>query len=382
MPDEMRCSLLLASLCLPLISLLPRSAEACIPGDECNISDKWQHLELITTNVGTDGVLLFDGRRGHEGGTMSDADALQYLHAEVLADGQPIAGAFAVVDGWPGVIWRPDAPLPAGASLSVSVSVDNEQVPDEAGCIVSELDLGPLPVQVSDGPTPALDDVSFNATSTYFVEPAIELDSLVCCDEAYPQAYEECGTVVGWSAGKCAATKGRGRLATEWTVDLEQLPAELAGSVSWKIVAGDGDHPAHASAKVWSVHGEQVICAHIEVRNHVTGDVLALEEQCFGEEHADELGLIDLDASTELEGVCTDQPYVCEVDGDAWDPNACEPYEDDGDGGDGDGDNGTEGGEPGLDDQDAKGCSVAARSPSPWLGAGLLLLAFVRRRRD
>ncbi|HLT39041.1 MAG TPA: hypothetical protein VK034_22310, partial [Enhygromyxa sp.] len=107
----------LAPLALALIPLLPRPAQACDP-NPCFISDKWQSFRLTSTTVGTDGVLVLDGRRGPNAWALTDAEALAYLDMQVTADGEPIAGTLEVSEGWRGVVWRPDAPLPAGAALS------------------------------------------------------------------------------------------------------------------------------------------------------------------------------------------------------------------------------------------------------------------------
>lgn len=380
----MRSAIVLATLGLASIPLLPRTAEACSPADPCAFTEKWERFDLVSTTIATDGVLLFDAQRGVFAGQITDAEALAHVEAQVLADGQPIAGEFELAEGWRGVVWRPESPLPAGASLSINLQIDNEQLAehDVDPCDTPLLHLGPYAAQVSNGLTPALSNVSLTAETAHTINPTHEFDTLVCCDGAYPILGDECGPIVTWSVGSCRATEGHGRLAVFYALDLAQLPAELASVVSWRIVTADDEHPADAGLTEWSVHDDQVICAHVEILNHVSGDVLTLEQQCWGEEHADQLGSISIDPGPELAEVCTGQAYVCEVADEAWDPNACEPYAaGEGEGGEGDGDGDGETGGAAADQQ-AKGCSIDSRSPSPWLAAGLLLLGLLRRRQD
>src|SRR5690606_35996448 len=118
------------------LTLVPQSAAACGEEDDCDISNRWQKFELTSTVVPTDGVLVFNGERGPNAGGMTDAEALAFVSAEVTADGQTIAGTLESDEGWRGVVWRPDAPLPAGASVSVILSVDNEALDPFDDCEV------------------------------------------------------------------------------------------------------------------------------------------------------------------------------------------------------------------------------------------------------
>ena len=174
------------------VLLVPQTTQACDP-DPCGTSDKWQSFQMRSEDLATNSVLLFDARRGPLAVGLTDAQAIAYLDAEVTADGQPITGSFEVEDGWRGVVWRPDAPFSAGAEISVTLTVDNDSIPDD-GCVPSGLDVGPFVAQVSNGPMPALTEVVAESMGFGEIDPILGLDTLVCCDGAYPELLvDSCG---------------------------------------------------------------------------------------------------------------------------------------------------------------------------------------------
>ena len=387
--------------------LAPQTTHACDPAP-CSYSVKWQELDLHTTSVATDGVLVFDARRSSN--AISDTEALAYLSAEVTADGQVVTGAFEAEDGWAGLVWRPDAPFPADAALSVTLSVDYTGL-EEDGCEPDPA-LGPFAATVTAGPLPELnlDAVDSAAVGPIEIRSLPSLDTLVCCDGAFPGVFDSCGESISWAEGTCAATVGETWLASEWTVDYAQLAPELAQNLGWRVVTDSaGDLLAQPSQTQIDRNQKQALCGQVQLHNWATGDDYPLPDVCFGE--GETFGEVAIDPSEGL-SECVGDPYTCETNSLVWDEEACEPWEDpngdgdgdpsgdgdgdpsgDGDGdpsGDGDGDptgdgdgDGETGGEPGVNSEDGCSCTTdGSPSGSGLAGLGLLGLLGLRRRRS
>jgi MYXO-CTERM domain-containing protein len=354
----MKRSLVLAAAWL---TLTPRSAGATCEPEACDVSDRWQSFQLTSEVVATDGVLVLDAERGALA-EMTDAEALEYLTASVTADGQPITGQLEV-DGWGGVVWRPDAPLPAGASLSLSLTVDNEALSPNDVCSAEWVELGPFVAQVSMGPAPALEPmaVASMVASSHAVYETRRLDTLVCCDGAYPMSDNvSCGPSAEWQEGYCASTEAHGLLSTGWQVELDALPPELAGNLAMRVSTSVGTYITRPIRSHIDIESDAPFCGHLELLQRGTGEIVALEEHCFGDDVADRLGDFAIDPDENLAAMCTDQPYVCEIQGGHWDPEACEPHE---------------------IVLSKKGCSTTDRPGAPLLFGLLALLGLLRRRR-
>ena len=385
---------LLSALALCAAALaLPRAAQACDP-DPCQYTETWVQFSLVNEAVGTDGVLVFDARRGPDAGQFTDAEALAFVEVEVLADGQPITGALELDEDWHGVVWRPDAALPANAELSISLVIDNASLEGDI-CNQEPPPAGPFVLGVGAGPTPSFDFIQDAIQAEYELRDLEELESMVCCDEAYPVIEEFCGPDLYWSEGHCEFSRAVGRADTDWAWDFASLEPELRGVLSWRVVTQEqGNFLARPQAEIVKTNFDQVICGHIEVLNRASGElVVQADDICPGEGFQDQLGLRELDRSEALAMACTGTPYVCAViEGDfgpQWDPNDCEEWSAPGGDGDGDGDGGTDsdgetGGDAGLGGEGGgEGCSCSASegTAQPFFGLALLgLLGLVRRR--
>jgi MYXO-CTERM domain-containing protein len=396
MPRPLR----LAPLALLALALAPRPAQACDP-DPCYDSDKWQQLDVVSEVVASDGVIFLDARRGDNADGLTDEEALAYLAVEVTQDGQPITGAVEVQDGWRGLVWRPDAPLTPGAALAITLTVDNDAIADD-GCEPFGLELGPFAAEVGPDPLQSLDLAVATADAELSIREDETLDAYVCCDGAYPEIDTSCGDTIWWEEGHCEAITGVGWMRTTWTLNLADLPVELAGNLAWRVETETDTYLVWPGESQRTLSFDAPTCARAVVHNPATGETLELDEICLGDELAEDLGPQALDPSAGL-AMCADEPYVCEHDGNAWDPAACEPYtggDGDGDGdptgdgdgdptGDGDGDptgdgdGGETGADAGLDGAEAgAGCSCSTgSSPAGPAALGLLvLLGLVRRR--
>ncbi|MEM6294727.1 MAG: MYXO-CTERM sorting domain-containing protein [Myxococcota bacterium] len=374
----------------------PQRADACSP-DFCYESGEFVAFEIANETVSTEGVLLIGGST--LGGPGLPLETVQSLVEITVTDsgGNPVDGS---IDGIQGVYtWRPTSPLPAGETLTVAYSV----TPEDENC--ADPLAGTDTVVVVDEPLPtvALPELTFSAD--FRLQPSRSLDSLVCCDGAYPENL--CGSA-DWFDGYCVSSQGTG-LATA-RIDLTSVDPELTTTTRLEFVI-DGelfrarkllDLP---EAPVFSYQRSSAFELVVRVVDLATGE--AIESEVFvadgGEEGA--LGSQGLDVTAELEESCEAQPYVCQHDGSIWDQSACTPYGDDGettesasdgedtfvtDGGDGgfetngdetgdtDADSGSgSGGDAAADD--TGGCSVGG-SPA-WGTLALFGLFGLRRRR-
>ncbi|MFY0531136.1 hypothetical protein [Nannocystis pusilla] len=112
------------SLALAGAALVPSEAEACSP-DYCSYVEGWSSLEVVSTAIPTDGVLLLQGVRH---GSTPEEDWLDKVDLTVTRDGQPIAGAVETSGVRDVLLWRPAEPLEAG-EYKVEGSLDNPEVP-------------------------------------------------------------------------------------------------------------------------------------------------------------------------------------------------------------------------------------------------------------
>lgn len=366
---------------LPALALtafaLPRPAEACDP-DPCQYTETWVQFELVNAqNVGTDGVLMFDAQRGPDASQFSDAEALEVVSVEVLAEGQPLAGALELEEGWAGVVWRPEAPLPAGAELSIALTIDNAQL--EGDICQEQPDPGPFLRTVSEGATPSLDpsELIFEADSSFRMDETEALDGLICCDGAYPILEDLCGPYLNWAEGHCEFTHGTGKVRGNWSANFFAVDAELRELLSWRVVTSE-DVVYAAPPRVDGINRTfgGPVCARVELLNRVTGELSVELDSCLGEAFADQVGPQELDPSEGLAASCMGTPYVCEIvdgpGGPRWNADDCEDWGDaagDGDG-DGDGDSGAEGGD-GDGDTDTSGESDTDSTGESGSDAGL-----------
>ncbi len=317
-------TLALAPLALAaLAALAPRPADACSP-DLCAEVGRWQTIaQGIQTEVPTDGVFVLQGYRSDVGDA---GDTIPMIAATVTLDGTPVDGALESVGFHDLLIWRPAAPLAASSTYLLDLAVDNAAIaPNDLDCGLDLLE-AQLTYTTSDGPAPPL-NVDFLAEENVSSYPIEELDTLVCCDGAYPEGYETCGWLeIDWKEGTCAATKRRGSLQVSWKWDTS-LPAAHLGMVAFRPVI-DGTPKKLVYTGGPSHSAQAAFCGHAEVVSLVDGSVVAGADACFGQMPANPLGEYDVDPLTEL-GACVGTPYTCQIQptgfGEGWDPGACTP---------------------------------------------------------
>ncbi|MEM6990238.1 MAG: MYXO-CTERM sorting domain-containing protein [Myxococcota bacterium] len=401
-----------------------QDARACSP-DPCWESNRWVAFELAHQEIASDGVVVF--RESRRAAAITDEEALQYVDVTVTdAAGQPVAGTLEVLESpWHGIVWRPSAPWVAG-NYDVSLAVDNdslgaahdeEWINEKDWCadnIAADLELVVAP-EVLDGFSLA------QATSeqSLSIQPLNTLDSLVCCDGAYPQLEYDCGPneSVYWAEGFCTPTLGTGQVSGTLTIDPDGLQAS---DIVTRLVVDDEQH-SYGDPGVLSMSrtNAEPFCARLDAMSLSRGEVWVGEEVCFGADAADQLGTLEIDPAGALERACAGEPYVCETDGEQWDEAACVPWspvdpgdggEEEGGGSESDGDAGADdgsgdgfgddassvgldgegdgsGGEDAGQDDDGvagRGCACAASSGSSgagWLLFGLGVIPLLRRRR-
>lgn len=400
------------SLAVPVagVALLPERAEACSP-DLCYDVDVWVDLKpLNAAAIPIDGVLVLQGAQS---GGSPDAEWLAKIDLTVTRDGQPIAGALETSPIDDVLIWRPAAPLEPGAVYDVAGALHNGPV-DPPYCGEEEL---PLAFQffADAAPSATLTPPKTGASEQLLTSHGNSLTDLVCCDDAFPFEYGNCGFYdIDWDAGHCAWLNGTGTLQVSVTVD-SGLPAPTR-AITTRALVVDGNTLAPRLSDNLSRSAQQPFCTQVKLQNLATGETAISPQVCHGDALVEQLGPQLLDIGPELAEKCSAPAYVCEVaaDGTEWDPSKCTPWP---------GDTGTTGdpttgdpttGEPttgatdpsttgqttsdpqttgttgdptsasggGQDDLVDHGCSCDSDASSPaWSALALLALTFARPRR-
>ncbi len=401
-----------ALLTLAAFVAIPGEADACSP-DICYDAGRWS--ELVAGNpqaVPTDGVFVLTGSRYFVDGDASDT--FEALTVDVSVDGMPVEGALEAVGLGETMIWRPAAPLIAGASYVVQVAVDNGAIAPglEGECGPDLLEVS-LDFAVGAGPAGPLVAPTFEATESYGVSDIISLDTLVCCDGAFPSSEETCGWEdIYWMTGECAPTQRRGRVSATWSGDAPT--PEFAGMLAYRLKV-DGEAAGYRYGAPAGHSAEAAFCGNIEVVSLADGSSAASPEVCFGDSPPDPLGLHEVDPLLEL-GACAEGAYTCSIVpgdfGEEWDPDACQAWPDSGgtageseSGTTGESESGTAGESGDTSSSDSSGddssgktssatageddppeggcaCAVAPGDPGLGLGLGLLALLGLRRRGD
>lgn len=310
------------ALAFPIVvaALVPNEAEACPGGGyyPCADFDFWQDITPINAaKIPADGVLLLQGT--HENG--DDADWLTKIELTVTKDGQPIAGALAATSAHGLLIWRPDAPWTPGATYQMSGLVTNPDFGTYACGPVTLPFAADLVIDTEIGTT--LAPVEFSATVKTQTFPEVTLATLACCPGATPsEGYGGCGgTYVNWDETTCAPTSTHGY----FSVDLAGMPAATGPAANEILytLKTNGAVQATSLAPTFGVYLDTAFCAVIEAQDLASGKVTVSEEQCFGEDLADVLGVHPVDPSKQL--ACSLQQ--CEVVNGMWDPMNCTPYD-------------------------------------------------------
>ena len=400
-----------------LFAALPDEAEACSP-DLCQGVAALADIVPVGPAIPIDGVLVL-----RTTGTIEDDALIAGLELTVTRDGQPIAGAVEGSSIRGVLVWRPAAQLEPGP-YDVHATFDNPPV-DYEYCAEDIVDTS-FGFSVGTDPAEPLSPATSLADLSGKLVPDRELDTLLCCDGAFPEDYNLCGYSyeVSWFEGDCAELSAAGYL--DVTFELTQnVGPETAGQLV-RTLRIDGDIQRQEVTDVFEFRSSEPFCANFDLHNLATGDMLAGPEQCFTAEEAQiALGQQPLDAAGALAGKCTGPLYTCEVDDGSparWDAERCTPWDPVGpttgdesgdesgdqtgdDSGDQTGDEsgvppttsdsagdtsvgddtGSDSGDSGDQDLGDRGCSCTTgpADPAALLGlAGLGLLAGRRRRRE
>lgn len=339
-----------------LAALAPwRPAAACTP-DPCAETIAFVGLEPASdSEVPTDGVLVL---RANWFGTFEPQALREGLTLAVRLDDAPVAGALESTNITGVLVWRPAAPLAAAATYQVRATFDNPgDVP--SACAAAEVEVE-FEFLTARGPALPLSAPRLSGGESLIEAPRVDLDSIVCCDGAYPRAQVFCGIDHGlvWSEGQCTSRVSTAsvRLDMHARNDLDDA---TTGQLVYTLVTDDKPGAPTLGTRFGRAI-DRPTCFRVEQRSLATGDATLSDQVCFGEMWADELG--EKPQVPALDG-CLGELYTCEVDGDAWDPEACTPLA--------------------LDDElphTYPGCGCATtRSDAGLLALPLLMLA--RRRR-
>jgi MYXO-CTERM domain-containing protein len=391
-----RSTLILGLLTTTGVWLPAAVADACSE-DPCVGSDRWSLFEPQHDVMLEDGVIVFRIGRG-EGGELDDAAALEHVRLSVeTTDGVVIEGGFELVPELSAVLFIPDEPIPAGAQLEITRSIDNEGIDDREECQLYGHDTVHT-MNVLEG---SMADVfgDTEIAQSHELVPHREYDTLVCCDGAYPEDLaDSCGSrEIVWSEGDCTSTRGVGRAVASLAAP-EDLPEPALANLMLLLVADDGAQVAKLAAGGGTLQLSRpaLFDAHFEIVNLAMGEALVTGPTTVGTDWVDALGELDIDPTDALEAACAGPAYVCETiereDGrQGWDETQCEPWAEEGGETetDSNGDGPDSGGETdgsataGLDDGDGGcGCTTGRGSPTGLLVMlGGLLGMSTRRRR-
>ncbi len=382
----------------------PTEADACSPS-ECEGSPRILAFDLAHAQVAPDGVLVFAAEQGAPDGASAE-DTLAAIELEVRSGEDPLEGTLELDGGL--FIWRPAEPLPAGASLSISAVIDNDALDAKQQCGIAEA--GPFDLAVGEETLSELALPELEFRTEHSIAPALSLESVVCCDGAYPALELTCVEEVLWSEGHCAAQAGVGFASASFAA--ADLDPAVAASLRAEIIVGEEVVATqHGSALIEGLQlsRAEAFDAQLRLVSLIDGAEVLSESFTADGGAPEELGELELDIAAEVEEMCGEPAYVCALDegAQAWDPEACEPWADededtdgdtegdtdgdtDGDS-DGDTDGDTEGDSDGDTDGDADqdgsgsggGCNVqGGERGSSWLLLfGLGMVPLMRRRR-
>ena len=277
--------------------------------------------------VALDGVLVFPG--------LGWGVEVAFKHFTVTvrdAGGEVVAGALELPEGFSVAIWRPAAPWLAGARHTVTTSLDVVALVEELygfvpnGCPADER---VHEIEVAAEPLPPGAAPPLIVEETHVITERRDLDSLVCCDEAFPRLETPQGhcsepDVLRIDDGSCASLRAVGRLQILYAVEAGGLPEMVAGNLATRL-ADPGVHGA-SPLEAWASL-DAPACLRFEVLDLARGE-LFVEERCHGDDVAGQLGELEPDPTAELAAACAGEPYVCERSFSAWDPTTCRPWPD------------------------------------------------------
>lgn len=354
-------------ICLPVALgvLLADEAAACTP-DPCAGITAFVGLQRVGTgaagvvDVPIDGVLILEAQWF---GEVTAEQLLGALTVQVSVDGDPVDGTVEAV-ARPGMddilLWRPAALLQPETTYTVLATyLNGDDVPAE--CAAKQVDI-PLEFKTTAGKALAMTPPQVWSDSSYGDSPVMSLDSLICCDGAFPVAQMLCDIPQGlaWSEGKCVPTMSRARLsATMGVAAILDSPT----AAQWaRTLHENGEEVDTTLAQSFSRSLLEPACFTIVQYSLATGESFTSEERCVGDDLLMPLGDLLLDPDPQLSELCEDTPYICEANDDGWVPGRCRPW-------------------PLPASQPEPTSAGGCRLGEPGAGLGLLVLLLAPRRR-
>lgn len=356
----------------------PRPAAACSP-DDCSFIDVDDPIASPGDTVASDGVIvlwLID----EYGGPSPDAVSVEVLPS---GGGEPVAGVIEHDLELEILVFRPDAPLAPGSYDVNVVTAESDCFPAGDQTFTVEVVAEILPAAIGPSPT---------STVEYDTTEVVQLDTIVCCDDAAP-TQDSCGGVYN-STGSCVSAVDRGWLH----VDIDAAPGltavERSNVVVRRTVEGN-TAVLPAGTTTLQLTRDEPFCVLLELVHVAQGEVVAAEELCFESAEGEPLGLFEIDPRPELEATCTGVPYVCEATDWEWNLGQCMAFptgDDDGGTGDTGDDSGVFGEDSGSDGTggdssppaatgDDSGCACAT-TPAGGRDLAWWALAWVLARRS
>lgn len=300
-------------------ALAPGTAEACPGYYVCDYADAWVSLELADAVIPVDGVLVLQGKYP---GTDAD-NAFAAVELEVTRDGQPIAGALEQTAAIDVLVWRPADPWQPGDYQAVA-----DVAPHPENCQVQTPLALPFVVDPGSGPAALLPE--FVVDPKFSVIPDISLGSLACCLDAQPpvllhEDYLGCpAEIIDFDLDRCTPTTATGRLAlfiTGAAAAQDPFGGQILNTLNL-----DGEPFAHSIREiditVFPLYAPT--CVSYDATDLASGEVVHGEEQCFGQENADSLGVHPIEMLRPLSCSPLEQ---CAVVDDTWDKTMCEPFD-------------------------------------------------------
>ena len=361
-------------ICLPValgvLLALADEAAACTP-DPCAETTAFVGLQRVGAGVGgeadvpIDGVLILQAQWF---GELTAELLLGALTLEVRADGELVEGTVEAIDR-PGMtdtlLWRPAELLRPETTYTVDATYLNaDDVPSV--CAAKQVEI-PLEFKTTAGKAVPMTPPQIWSDSSYSDSPVMALDSLICCDGAFPVAQELCDIPQGlaWSEGKCVPTRSRARLgATMGVAEILDLPT----AAQWaRTLYENGEEVDTTLGQSFSRSLLEPACFTIVQYSLSTGESFMSEERCIGDDLSMPLGDLLLDPTPMLAELCEDTPYICEANDDGWVPDRCRPWP-------------LPAREPEPEPASASGCRVDEPGPGLALLA-LMLVSSLRRRR-
>lgn len=312
-------------------------------------------LLVAHETVTTDGVLLLSSSQGDSDGLTPEA-AIARMTVVVADEDVELSGTIEHTAGE--YFWRPDVPLVAGTSLSVSVSL--EANPDDVQmCGVAAG--GDSTVLVLDETLPALELPSVEFTTDYWFSEEVDFDTAICCDDGTINV-DSCKTPGFSGTGFCVAPSGTGYASGSLT--LGELPANLGPSVAIEyLIDGEVAHSRDGLEPLtWGASRPAAFDVQIRITSLIDGSTLVSDPITVDGDNPGGLGEQVVDVAAELEANCEGEAYTCEPTEDEfeWDLETCTPY----DGGGTDSDSGGSDSDSGGSDSDSDSGSGGSDSDS------------------